>query len=239
MPTIFTYYWTYLLIIPGLLLSVYAQMKVQSAYNKYSRIRAKSGITADALAERLLYENGCNVSIHPIQGNLSDNYNPSNKTLSLSQSTYGKSSVAALGVAAHEVGHAVQDENDYVLLKLRSFIVSVVNFGSGLALPLVILGVLLELFVQNPTVGNFFITLGIVAYSLATVFSLITLPVEINASRRAMRMLSDSGALDKEELKGAKSVLIAAAMTYVASLFTSLLYLLRFILIVSRFRRRD
>lgn len=236
---IFTYYWTYLLIIPGLILSVIAQVAVQNAYNKYSRIRAKSGVTADALAEKLLYENGCNVSIHPIKGNLTDNYNPRNKTLSLSQSTYGRNSVAALGVAAHEVGHAVQDEKHYVLLKFRSAIVPVVNFGSGLAVPLVILGVLLELFIENPTVGSFFITLGIAAYALATVFSLITLPVEINASRRAMHMLSESGALDGEELHGAKKVLTAAAMTYLASLLTSLLYLLRFILIVSQFRRKD
>lgn len=235
---IFTYYWTYILIIPGIILSVIAQIMVQSAYKKYEKIGSKSGITAEVLAQKLLYENGCNVTVHPIKGDLTDHYDPSNKTLALSQSTYGKTSIAALGVAAHEVGHAVQDEENYSLLKLRSVIVPAVNIGSRLAIPLVVIGVLLDLFIEKTTFGSIFVFLGIIAYSLATVFSLITLPVEINASRRAVHMLSDTGTLDREELRGAKKVLRAAAMTYVASMLTSLLYLLRFIIIVSQFKKK-
>lgn len=234
-----TYWWSYIIVVPGILLSVIAQFMVTNTYNRYSKISAKSGWTADLLSQRLLNDNNCMVRVTSIKGNLTDNYNPSTKVLSLSQSTYGQNSIAALGVAAHEVGHAVQDKEAYTPLRLRSVIVPIVNFGSRLAMPLVLIGIFLELFIENPAFGDWFITLGIVAYSLATVFSLITLPVEFNASRRAVRMLSDSNALDKEELAGAKKVLTAAAMTYVASMLVSLLYLLRFILIVSRFRRRN
>ena len=233
------YWWSYIIVVPGILLSIFAQTLVSSAYNRYSKIKAKSGWTADTLSQKLLSDNGCYVRVAPIRGNLTDNYNPSTKVLSLSQSTYGQSGIAALGVAAHEVGHAVQDAENYFPLRLRSFIVPVVNFGSRLAIPLLLLGIFLEFFIQTPTFGDLFITLAIVSYSLATVFSLITLPVEFNASRRAIRMLEESGALDKEELSGAKKVLTAASMTYVASMLTSLLYLLRFILIASRFRRRN
>ncbi len=235
---IWTYWWSYIIIIPGILLAIFAQSLVSSTYKKYSRVSARSGWTAEHLSEKLLADNGCMVRIGRIKGNLTDNYNPATKVLSLSQSTFGSDGIAALGVAAHEVGHAVQDEEGYIPLRLRSVLVPVVNFGSGLAIPLLLIGVLLELFIENPMVGNVFITLAIVAYSLATVFSLITLPVEFNASRRAMAMLRESGALEEEELRGARKVLTAAALTYVASLLVSLLYLLRFILIASQFRRR-
>ncbi len=236
---IWTYWWSYIIIVPGILLAIFAQAMVTRAYGRYSKITAQSGWTADAIAERLLRENGCGVRIAQIRGNLTDNYNPSTKVLSLSESCYGRRDIAALGVAAHEVGHAVQDAKNYFPLRLRSMLVGVVNFGSRLAFPLLLIGILLEVFfVQNPQVGNFVITLAIISYSLATVFSLITLPVEFNASKRALRMLSDSGALNSEELAGARKVLNAAAMTYVASMLTSLLYLLRFIIIASRFRRK-
>ena len=235
---IWTYWWSYIIIVPGLLLAIFAQALVSSTYKKYARVSAKSGWTAEHLSEKLLHDNGCMVRIAAIRGNLTDNYNPSTKVLSLSQSTFGKDGIAALGVAAHEVGHAVQDAEDYLPLRLRSVIVPVVNFGSGLAIPLLLIGILFEIFVENPMVGNLFITLAIVAYSLATVFSLVTLPVEFNASRRAMAMLEQSGALDREELKGARKVLTAAALTYDASLLVSMLYLLRFILIASQFKRK-
>ncbi|MBP5242717.1 MAG: zinc metallopeptidase [Clostridia bacterium] len=232
------FWWSYLLIIPGLLLSAYAQMKVQRTYAAFASVRARSGWTAEGLAAKFLRDNGCNVRIQPIAGNLTDNYKPGNKILSLSQSTYGRSSISALGIAAHEVGHAVQDRKNYIPLKFRAVLVPLVNLGSGLAIPLALVGVLFDLFLELSNLATFFLIAAIVAYSLATVFSLVTLPGELDASRRAMKMLRTSGALDSEELAGAKKVLTAAAMTYVASLFTSLLYLLRFILILSRFTRR-
>ncbi len=235
---IWTYWWSYIIVVPGLLLAFFAQCLVSSTYKKYARIRAKSGWTAEALSSRLLQDNGCMVRITAIKGNLTDNYNPATKVLSLSQSTYGQTGIAALGVAAHEVGHAVQDAEGYLPLRLRSVIVPVVNFGSRLAVPLLLVGILLEFFIENPMVGNLFITLAIVAYSLATIFSLITLPVEFNASRRAMCMLESSGTLDAEELAGVRKVLTAAALTYVAGMFVSLLYLVRFIVVASQFRRR-
>jgi Zn-dependent membrane protease YugP len=160
--------------------------------------------------------------------------------LALSESTYNNTSIAALGVAAHEVGHACQDEENYFPLKLRSILVPIVNLGSRIAIPIVILGIIIEFLAGvSGGIGGYLISIGIICYSLSTIFCLITLPVEINASRRALKMLESSGALTSEELKGAKKVLSAAALTYVASLFVSLLYLLRFLLIVSRFRRRD
>lgn len=235
---LWTYYWSYLLIIPGILVAVIAQISVKNTFARYSAFPSKKGWTADQLAERLLQNNGCDVSLARIKGDLTDNYNPSSKVLSLSDSTYRQSSIAALGVAAHEVGHAVQDKEKYFPLRFRAFMVPIVNIGSRLALPLVFIGVLLDFMIGMGNFGDLFIDLGIIAYSLATLFSLLTLPVEFNASRRAIRMLSQTGALDAEELNGAKKVLTAAALTYVASLFVSLLYLLRFLLIISNVRRR-
>lgn len=236
---LWTYWWSYIIVVPGIIFSVIAQIMVKNTYSYYSRVPSKLGLTAEALSEKLLRANDCAVRVVSVKGELTDNYNPSTKVLSLSQSTYGKTSVAALGVAAHETGHAVQDAKRYLPLRFRAILVPVVNFGSRLAVPLVVVGVLLELFIQNPVFGDWFITLGIISYSLATIFALVTLPVEFNASHRAIRMLKDSGTMDKSELAGAKKVLTAAAMTYVASMLVSLLYLLRFILIVSRFRRKD
>lgn len=236
---LWTYYWSYLLIIPGIIFATIAQILVKTTFTRYSSLPNRRGWTADALAEHLLRTNGCDVGISKIRGELTDNYNPTNKILSLSDSTYRRSGIAALGVAAHEVGHAVQDKENYFPLRFRSFMVPVVNIGSRLALPLVFLGILLDFMIASVPFGDLFIDLGIVAYSLATVFAFLTLPVEFNASRRAIKMLSQSGALEEDELQGAKKVLTAAALTYVASMFVSLLYLLRFLLIVSNSRRRD
>ena len=235
---LYSYWGSYIIIIPGLLLTMLAQFLVSSTYSRYSKIAAKSGWTADEISKRLLAQNGCNVRVAPIAGNLTDNYNPSNKVLSLSQTTYGRSSIAALGVAAHEVGHAVQDKRNYLPLRFRSFLVPVVNWGSRLAVPLLLIGLLVDFGAQATSFGGLFIDLAIIAYSLATVFALVTLPVEFNASHRALKMLKNSGSLNAEELSGARKVLTAAAMTYVASMFLSLLYLVRFIFIASRFRRK-
>lgn len=236
---LYLHWWSYIIIVPGILLALYAQTKVNTTFNRYSKVISKSNWTASDMARMMLERNSCPVTVQRISGNLTDNYNPQTGILSLSQSTYNNNSISALGVAAHEVGHAVQHEQGYIPLKLRSILVPVVNIGSYLALPLVIIGVILEYALATTTIGGTVISIGIICYSLATVFCLITLPVELNASRRAKQMLYETGVLDEDEVKQAGKVLNAAALTYVASLAVSLLYLLRFLLIVSQFRRRD
>lgn len=225
----FYYDWTMILVIPGLLLGLYAQFKVKSTFDRYSRVRTKSGLTAEAAARMLLSRGGStNVTISRVNGSLTDHYDPSSKTLRLSDSVYGSDSVAAVGVAAHECGHALQEHDGYGLLKLRSALVPVVNIGSSLYLPIFMAGLL---FSWEPLQ-----LAGILCFALTLLFSLVTLPVEINASKRALGMLE--GVLDAEELQGAKAVLSAAALTYLASVISSALQLLRLILI-SRSRNRD
>lgn len=225
----FYYDWTMILVIPGLLLGLYAQFKVKSTFARYSRVRTKSGLTAEAAARMLLSRGGStNVTISRVNGSLTDHYDPGSKTLRLSDSVYGSDSVAAVGVAAHECGHALQEHDGYGLLKLRSALVPVVNIGSSLYLPIFMAGLL---FSWEPLQ-----MVGILCFGLTLLFSLVTLPVEINASKRALGMLE--GVLDAEELQGAKAVLSAAALTYLASVISSALQLLRLILI-SRSRNRD
>ncbi len=225
----FYYDWTMILVIPGLLLGLYAQFKVKSTFDRYSRVRTKSGLTAEAAARMLLSRGGStNVTISRVNGSLTDHYDPSSKTLRLSDSVYGSDSVAAVGVAAHECGHALQEHDGYGLLKLRTALVPVVNIGSSLYLPIFMAGLL---FSWEPLQ-----MVGILCFGLTLLFSLVTLPVEINASKRALGMLE--GVLDAEELQGAKAVLSAAALTYLASVISSALQLLRLILI-SRSRSRD
>lgn len=225
----FYYDWTMILVIPGLLLGLYAQFKVKSTFDRYSRIRTKSGLTAEAAARMLLSWGGStNVTISRVNGSLTDHYDPSSKTLRLSDSVYGSDSVAAVGVAAHECGHALQEHDGYGLLKLRTALVPVVNIGSSLYLPIFMAGLL---FSWEPLQ-----MVGILCFGLTLLFSLVTLPVEINASKRALGMLE--GVLDAEELRGARAVLSAAALTYLASVISSALQLLRLILI-SRSRNRD
>lgn len=225
----FYYDWTMILVIPGLLLGLYAQFKVKSTFDRYSRIRTKSGLTAEQAARALLSRGGStNVTISRVNGSLTDHYDPSSKTLRLSDSVYGSDSVAAVGVAAHECGHALQEHDGYGLLKLRTALVPVVNIGSSLYLPIFMAGLL---FSWEPLQ-----MVGILCFGLTLLFSLVTLPVEINASKRALGMLE--GVLDAEELQGAKAVLSAAALTYLASVISSALQLLRLILI-SRSRSRD
>lgn len=225
----FYYDWTMILVIPGLLLGLYAQFKVKSTFDRYSRVRTKSGLTAEAVARMLLSRGGStNVTISRVNGSLTDHYDPSSKTLRLSDSVYGSDSVAAVGVAAHECGHALQEHDGYGLLKLRTALVPVVNIGSSLYLPIFMAGLL---FSWEPLQ-----MVGILCFGLTLLFSLVTLPVEINASKRALGMLD--GVLEAEELQGAKAVLSAAALTYLASVISSALQLLRLILI-SRSRNRD
>lgn len=225
----FYYDWTMILVIPGLLLGLYAQFKVKSTFARYSRIRTKSGLTAEQAARALLSRGGsANVTISRVNGSLTDHYDPRSNTLRLSDTVYGSDSVAAVGVAAHECGHALQEHDGYGLLKLRTALVPVVNIGSSLYLPIFMAGLL---FSWEPLQ-----MVGILCFGLTLLFSLVTLPVEINASKRALGMLE--GVLDAEELQGAKAVLSAAALTYLASVISSALQLLRLILI-SRSRNRD
>ncbi len=219
--------WTYLLIIPGLLLGLWAQSRVNGAYQKYARVDTRLGRPASAVVMELLRRNGNDrVSIGHVSGQLTDHYNPANETLNLSDGVYNSSSVAALGIAAHEAGHAMQKQEGYAPLRLRSAIVPVVNFGSGLSTPLFIAGII---FSWQPLVY-----VGIALFSLSVLFSLVTLPVEFDASRRALRMLTEGGYVSSDEERGVKSVLSAAALTYVAAAVTSLLSLLRLILIARR-----
>lgn len=225
----FYYDWTMILVIPGLLLGLYAQFKVKSTFDRYSRVRTRSGLTAEQAARMLLSRGGsANVTISRVNGSLTDHYDPRSNTLRLSDTVYGSDSVAAVGVAAHECGHALQEHDGYGLLKLRTALVPVVNIGSSLYLPIFMAGLL---FSWEPLQ-----MVGILCFGLTLLFSLVTLPVEINASKRALGMLE--GVLDAEELQGAKAVLSAAALTYLASVISSALQLLRLILI-SRSRNRD
>lgn len=227
----FYYDWTMILILPGLLLGMWAQYKVNASFKKYEQLRSRSGYTAEDIARALLNRSGCsNVNIQQTQGTLTDHYDPRSNVLRLSTSVYGTSSVAAIGVAAHECGHAMQQHEGYGPLRLRSVLVPVVNLGSNLYFPIFMMGIL---FSWEPLM-----TVGILCFGLTLLFSLVTLPVEFNASSRAIRALSEGGYLDQEELRGAKAVLDAAALTYVASAISSLLQLIR-LLIIARRNDRD
>lgn len=233
------YYWgidpTYLLVLIGVVLCMLASAKVKSTFNKYSKYRSMSGMTGAQAAERILHAAGIyDVSVQHISGNLTDHYHPGKKTLNLSDSVYNSTSVAAIGVAAHEVGHAIQHQQGYVPLRLRTDMVPIANFGSTISWPLILLG----LFISRDT-GVFFINLGIWCFSFAVLFQLVTLPVEFNASSRAMVMLRQQGILREEELQDTGKVLRAAALTYVAGAASALLQLLRLVLLFGGRRRND
>lgn len=222
--------WTYLLVIAGLALSLLASAKVKSTYSKYAKVRSMSGMTGAQAAERILHANGLyDVSVESVEGELTDHYDPSEKVVRLSESVYGESSVAAVGVAAHECGHAIQHANAYLPLKFRTAIVPAANIGAKIAWPLILIGMIL-----GSSSSRFLITLGIIMFSLSVLFQFVTLPVEINASRRAVNALSQMGILYGEEVNGTKKVLSAAALTYVAAAASAALQLLRLILLFGR-----
>jgi Zn-dependent membrane protease YugP len=205
-----------------------AQARVRNTYSKFSQVRVRSGMTGAEMARRILDANGLtDVPIERIGGTLSDHYDPRTRVLRLSQDVHDSASVAAVGVAAHEAGHAIQHARSYVPLSVRNAIYPVASFGSNLGPILVIAGFIFGMI--QPL-----ITVGILLFAAAVVFSIITLPVEFNASRRAVRILSEGGSLSSEEVGGAKSVLSAAALTYVASALASVLTLLRLILLSRR-----
>ena len=231
----FGYYYgfdmTYIvLVLPAILLGLWAQMRVKSTYARYSQVRASRGITADQVARLILDQNGLTgVPIQRIAGSLTDHYDPRDRVVRLSESVYGSPSIAAIGVAAHEVGHAVQHATHYAPMKVRSAIIPLTNIGSTLSMPLI--GLIFNF--QNLAIA------GIVLFGLVAVFQLVTLPVEFNASRRALATLESRDILSREELGGARSVLTAAALTYVAALIQSLAQLLRLVILVGGRSRRD
>lgn len=223
-----------------------ASMKVHRAFNKYGNMPTQSRMTGYDTARRLLRSNGVNdISVGKVRGHLSDHYHPTKKVVNLSDSTFGSDSIAAVAVAAHEVGHVMQKKKGYPLYKLRQVLVPITNIGTALAMPLVLIGLIMDFAVastQNSDTGWYLALAGVALYGLSTVFALVTLPVEFNASRRAKQMLVAEGVLTKEELPYADKMLDAAANTYVASLLTSLIYFLRFALwvfIMFGGRRRD
>ncbi|MBR2340846.1 MAG: zinc metallopeptidase [Clostridia bacterium] len=229
----FDYYFTFFgLILLCALFSGWAASKVKRTYRAYNSVPLRSNMTGYDTAVRLLRANGIqDISVNRVRGELTDHYHPTKKVVNLSASTYGNNSVGAVAVAAHEIGHVMQKKKGYLPYKLRSALVAVTNIGSRLAMPLVLLGLLLDMFVyygQNVSLGYYLAMIGVIGYGLSTVFMLVTLPVEFNASKRAKRMLLQEGIVTAEEAEGAEQVLNAAALTYVASLATSLVYFLRF-----------
>lgn len=225
------YDWTMLILLPALALSLWAQFKVKSTFETYSRVRSGRGLTARDAARAILDSYGLNaVPVKQVAGSLTDHYDPRNRSLSLSESVYGSSSIAAIGVAAHEVGHAIQHATGYAPLAFRNAIVPVVNVTSSAAMPLFFIGLL--------TGGSTLMNLGILLFAGVLVFHLVTLPVEFDASRRALKVLATNGMMSGEEVGGARKVLGAAAMTYVSATLMAALQLVRLILMRNS-RSRD
>ena len=230
--------WTYLVIVlPCILLSMWASSSVNSTFKRYSNVLSSRRLTGAEAAQRVLSANGVTgVRIEQVSGNLTDHYDPRTNVIRLSSSVHSSTSVAAIGVACHEAGHAVQYAENYGPIKLRAAIIPITNIGSKLAMPLILLGILLSF------LGNFsyaIVDIGIACFSLSLLFQLVTLPVEFNASRRAMQAIESANILTQEEQRGAKKTLKAAAMTYVAATAVALAQLVRLILLFGGRRRRD
>lgn len=231
----FYYDWTYFLVLIGAVICMIASANVKSTYNRFAKQRSMTNMTGAQVAERLLRSAGLyDVKVGQVRGELSDHYNPATKVVNLSDSVYGSTSVAAIGVAAHECGHAIQHAKGYFPLNLRTWFVPVANFGSKLAWPLILIG----LFINSQS-SQMIINAGIFLFSFAVIFQLITLPVEFNASSRALRLLEEQGILSQQELPYTKKVLGAAALTYVASAASAILQLLRIIILFGGRRRDD
>ncbi len=226
--------WTILLVLAGALLTAAASARVNGTYRKYSSVRSMTGMTGAEAARRLLNSQGIfDVTIKKVPGQLTDHYDPRTKTVNLSENVYASTSVAAIGVAAHECGHAMQDNEGYVPLRMRAAFVPIANFGSMISWPLILIGLLIG------GAGSTIVNIGIWMFVLVVLFQVITLPVEYNASRRAVRLLDDTGILHGEEVGQTRKVLSAAALTYVAAVATSLLQLLRLVLLFGRRNDRD
>nr|MBQ8245217.1 zinc metallopeptidase [Oscillospiraceae bacterium] len=225
------------LVLPCILLSLWASSNVNSTFRKYSQQFSRRGLTGAEAAQRVLLANGVRgVRIERVSGNLTDHYDPKTNVIRLSDSVYGNTSTAAIGVACHEAGHAVQYAESYAPIKLRAAIIPITNFGSKLAMPLILLGILFSAF---GTMSDTLVYLGIACFGFSLVFQLVTLPVEFNASRRALQTIESAQLLTEEEQYGAKKTLTAAALTYVAATAVALAQLLRLISIFGGRRRRD
>ena len=235
------YYWGY--VISGLavllffIIALIAQGKVMFAHEKYSKVKSEFDLTGEGLAKKLSLESGVDVKIRSIKGNLTDNYDPTTKTLNISAANFSGKSIAAHAVVAHEFGHALQHAKGYLPLKVRHFAIKLSQFASGAFLPLLIVGILLEIFLFNPFIGNVFIYCVAGFFGLSCLVNLVTIPVEYNASRRAKKLLQENAFYTKEEMKGVNEVLDAAALTYVAALLISLAYFARLLLIILGNRR--
>lgn len=224
---------TYILVMIGVVICLLASAKMNSTFSKYSRVRSHSGMTGKEVAEALLHREGIyDVRVEYVAGNLTDHYDPRSKVLRLSDATYQQTSVAAIGVAAHECGHAIQHARGYAPLSIRSALVPVANFGSSIAWPLIIIGL-----IMNSQTSQLFLNLGVIAFSMAVLFQIVTLPVELNASRRALKILGNTGMLYPDEVRETRKVLTAAALTYIAGAASATLQLLRLIMISNS--RRD
>lgn len=233
----FFYDWTYILVLIGIIITVAASARMQSTFAQYRKVMSSSGLTGRETAERILRANGISdVSVRPVSGQLTDHYNPANRTVNLSEAVYNQRSVAAIGVAAHECGHAIQHHVGYVPLQLRSAFVPVASISANLSWPMILIGLLLA--GAGGRVGWNLISIGIVLFAAAVLFQLVTLPVEFNASGRALKQLTTLGILPNREERMARAVLKAAALTYVAAAASSLLQLLRLILLFGG-RRSD
>jgi len=231
----FFYDWTYILVLIGAVICMIASANVKSTYKRYAQQRSMTNMTGAQVAERLLRGAGLtDVRVGQVAGELSDHYNPATKVVNLSDSVYGSTSVAAIGVAAHECGHAIQHAKGYFPLKFRTWFVPVANFGSKLAWPLILIG----LFITSES-SQMIINAGIFLFSFAVIFQLVTLPVEFNASNRALALLEEQGILSEQELPYTRKVLGAAALTYVASAASAILQLLRIIMLFGGRRRND
>lgn len=224
---------TYLLVLIGAILCIWAQARVSSTYGKYAKVRSRTGMTGAQAAQRILEMSGIyDVRIERVGGSLTDHYDPSAKVLRLSDSTYASTSVAAIGVAAHECGHAVQHHKGYAPLKVRTALVPAANIGSRIGIPLILLGMILGM-------NQVLIQVGIWVFAIAVLFQVVTLPVEFNASSRALAMLGSYGMMEQDETRGCRKVLSAAALTYVAAAASSVLQLVRLIILSGGSRRRD
>ena len=234
MPLYYSYYDpTYILVLIGAIISIIASARVNSTFNKYAKVYSQMGITGAQAAERILHGAGIyDVGIERVSGNLTDHYDPRSKILRLSDATFASTSVAAIGVAAHECGHAIQHQEEYGPLKLRSWLVPAANIGSKLGIPIILLGVFFGL-------NEVLVPIGIWVFSLSVIFQIVTLPVEFNASNRAVNILEGQGILTMQELPACKKVLGAAAMTYVAAAAASILQLIRLVLLFGGRRRDD
>lgn len=231
MPFYFMDYWYLILVLPAILISLWAQIRVKSTFAKYSKRAVASGMTGAEASRLIQQKNGISTGLEAVAGELSDHFDPRTNTIRLSSGVYGQATVAAVGVAAHETGHAIQHAQGYAPVNWRTKMVPITNFASGISPILIILGIMMAM---DPLAYA-----GIALFSIVTLFQLVTLPVEFNASNRAVAALKESGRFTQDELNGVRKVLTAAALTYVAALLVSLMTLLRFILLVGGNRRND